>query len=188
MQQNLSEEAGHVLVVGNPWPNRISSLPSAEQEAMSVADTMSSAGMEVRTLRQKAATKARVKQSLQNASWVHFACHGDVDNDSLVLAAPHGISPGCEHLVDLSIEEVPGSMSQEGVKIGNGATAVLSACNTGRGKIKAEGFVGLARGFLAAGASATVVTLWSVDDGSTEALMKHFYKHLVSGVIVARAL
>jgi len=37
--------------------------------------------MEVRTLRQKAATKTKVKQSLQKASWVHFTCHGDVDNN-----------------------------------------------------------------------------------------------------------
>jgi len=52
-----------------------------KKEAISIANTISSTGMEVRTLRQKAATKTKVKQSLQKASWVHFTCHGDVDNN-----------------------------------------------------------------------------------------------------------
>jgi len=72
--------------------------------------------------------------------------------------------------------------------MGNGATVVLSACNTGRGKIKAKGVAGLARGFLAAGASTTVVTLWCVDDTSTAALMEIFYKHFVSGLTGVRSL
>ena len=51
-----------------------------------------------------------------------------------------------------------------------------------------QGVVGLARGFLFAGAAATVVSLWSVDDGSTAALMKHMYKHLKDGRTTAQAL
>ena len=65
---------------------------------------------------------------------------------------------------------------------------VLSACNSGRGKILAEGVVGLSRAFLFAGAAATVVSLWSVDDGSTAALMKEMYKHLKDGRTTAQAL
>jgi len=52
---------------------------------------------------------------MHKASWVHFVCHGDVDNNSLVLAAPYDISPGCKHLVDLTMKEVQGSMSQQGI-------------------------------------------------------------------------
>jgi hypothetical protein len=48
--------------------------------------------------------------------------------------------------------------------------------------------VGLARGFLLANASAAVVSLWSVDDGSTAALMRNKYKHLVEGRTVPQAL
>ena len=67
---------------------------------------------------------------------------------------------------------------------------MLSACNTGRGEIKAEGVVGLARGFLAAGAAAAVVSLWSVDDGSTAALMQQMYQNLgsIKGCTVPQAL
>ena len=77
---------------------------------------------------------------------------------------------------DLTMDEVQGS-----VRMGVGSTVVLSACNSGRGKIRAEGVMGLSRGFLFAGAAATVVSLWSVDDGSTAALMKQMYKHLEDG-------
>ena len=51
----------------------------------------------------------------------------------------------------------------------------MSACNTARGEIKAEGVVGMARSCFAAGAAATVVSLWSVDDLSTTALMEQTY-------------
>ena len=81
------------------------------------------------------------------------------------------------------MDEVQGSL-----RLGAGSTVVLSACNSGRGEIRAEGVVGLSRGFLFAGAAATVVSLWSVDDGSTAALMKQMYEHLKDGRTTAQAL
>ena len=64
----------------------------------------------------------------------------------------------------------------------------MSACNTARGKITANGVVGMGRGFQMAGAAATVVSLWSVDDSSTAALMEQTYRHLVDGLTVPQAL
>ena len=46
----------------------------------------------------------------------------------------------------------------------------------------------LSRGFLLANASATVVSLWSVDDRGTAALMSIKYKHLAQGCTVPQAL
>jgi hypothetical protein len=49
--------------------------------------------------------------------------------------------------------------------------------------------MGLSRGFQLAGAAAVVVSLWSVDDGSTAALMAQMYQNLVSkGCTVPQAL
>ncbi|WP_157961146.1 CHAT domain-containing protein [Lutibacter citreus] len=56
---------------------------------------------------------------------------------------------------------------------------VLSACETGIGKLrKGEGAMSLARGFSFAGVKNLVVSLWKVNDKSTEKLMSGFYKNL----------
>jgi CHAT domain-containing protein len=53
---------------------------------------------------------------------------------------------------------------------------VLSACRSGLGReIRGEGLVGLTRGFMYAGATTVVASLWKVDDEATSELMKRFY-------------
>lgn len=57
---------------------------------------------------------------------------------------------------------------------------VLSACHTALGKeVRGEGLVGLTRGFMYAGASGVVASLWQVDDHATAELMKHFYTNML---------
>lgn len=67
---------------------------------------------------------------------------------------------------------------------------VLSACRTGLGKeVKGEGLIGVTRGFMNAGASSAVASLWSVDDQATAELMKHFYANMLrQGMPPAAAL
>ena len=52
----------------------------------------------------------------------------------------------------------------------------LSACQTGLGQLSSEGLIGFTRAFLAAGARSLLVSLWRVDDESTETLMVNFYR------------
>jgi CHAT domain-containing protein len=55
---------------------------------------------------------------------------------------------------------------------------VLSACQTGLGKIHDAGVIGLSRAFQIAGVPRVVMSLWSVNDKATAALMKAFVKYL----------
>ena len=65
---------------------------------------------------------------------------------------------------------------------------VLSACDTGQGRITGDGVIGLSRSFIAAGVPSVVVSLWKVPDMPTADLMTSFYKHLKSKYPKAAAL
>lgn len=65
----------------------------------------------------------------------------------------------------------------------NAQLAVLSACETGLGKIRqGEGVMSLARAFAYAGVPATLMSLWQVEDGATRSLMVDFYRHMKTGM------
>lgn len=59
---------------------------------------------------------------------------------------------------------------------------VLSACDTGRGDVKlGQGVYGLRRAFIVAGAETVVMSLWKVNDDSTQQLMEAYYRNLLAG-------
>ena len=64
----------------------------------------------------------------------------------------------------------------------NAELAVLSACNTGSGKlVKGEGVMSLSRSFILAGCPSTLTSLWSVDDCTTSEIMIRYYENLKEG-------
>lgn len=64
----------------------------------------------------------------------------------------------------------------------------LSACETGLGQLsRGEGFIGMTNAFLYAGASSLLVSLWSVDESTSE-LMEPFYSALEKNQEKAKAL
>jgi len=117
---------------------------------------------------------------------VHFATHGLLDNEhpelsGLVLSlvdADGKPQDGFIDLQDVYNLALPAEL------------VVLSACETGLGKqISGEGLVGLTRGFMYAGASRIVASLWKVDDVATSELMAEFYRGMLShGLAPAAAL
>jgi len=57
---------------------------------------------------------------------------------------------------------------------------VLSACQTALGsEMRGEGLQSVARGFMYAGASNVLATLWRVDDRATSEFMTRFYRQLL---------
>jgi CHAT domain-containing protein len=66
--------------------------------------------------------------------------------------------------------------------------AVLSACETARGRVGAgEGVIGMSWAFFLAGCRATIVSQWKVHSAGTSQLMVNFYKHLKAGDSLGRA-
>lgn len=112
---------------------------------------------------------------LSNYRIVHFATHGIINSERpelsgivLSLFDNQGRSQnGFLRLHDIYNLHLPADL------------VVLSACSTGLGKdVKGEGLIGLTRGFMYAGASGVIASLWKVDDDATAELMKHFYAGL----------
>lgn len=66
--------------------------------------------------------------------------------------------------------------------------AVLSACETGLGKISDDGVFGLQRGFKNAGVHTLLMSLKNVHDNATADLMISFYTHLTEGLSKREAL
>jgi len=66
---------------------------------------------------------------------------------------------------------------------------VLSACETGIGKeAKGEGIMSLSRAFTYSGCNSLVMSLWSIEDGSTAEIVENFFQHLKKGKAKDEAL
>ncbi|NEP03182.1 MAG: CHAT domain-containing protein [Symploca sp. SIO2E9] len=63
----------------------------------------------------------------------------------------------------------------------NAELVVLSACDTGSGKLSGDGVIGLSRSFITAGVPSVLVSLWQVPDNETATLMIEFYHNLEEG-------
>jgi CHAT domain-containing protein len=67
--------------------------------------------------------------------------------------------------------------------------AVLSACETGRGKlIQGEGIQSISSGFAAAGIPSLIMSLWEVDDKAGSAIIRSFYEGIGSGKTIDESM
>jgi CHAT domain-containing protein len=70
----------------------------------------------------------------------------------------------------------------------NAKLVVLSACDTGKGRVTGDGVIGLSRAWIAAGVPSAIVSLREVPDEQTSALMLAFYQNWQKQPNVAIAL
>lgn len=76
-----------------------------------------------------------------------------------------------------------------GLRLGGTDMVVLSACDTGTGKVElGEGVFGLRRAFIVAGARSLIMSLWSVPSRETKELMTDFYTLAATGKGKSEAL
>jgi CHAT domain-containing protein/tetratricopeptide (TPR) repeat protein len=133
------------------------------------------------------ATRERLAQAdLSQYSILHFATHGILDpkrpeRSGLFLSMVDREGKSQNGFVGL--QDIYGLRAPVDL-------VVLSACRTGLGKdVRGEGLIGLTRGFMYAGASSVVASLWKVDDEATSELMKRFYTNMLrDGMTPAAAL
>lgn len=159
---------GDILVFGNPdLGNPQMDLVFAQREAVAVAATLQHSRMFLR----KEATEANFRQYAGGFRYIHFATHGMFDAEaplkSALLLAPDAGSNGMLTADKLYSMQLDADL------------VTLSACETGLGAIaNGDDVVGLTRGFLYAGSSSIVASLWKVDDQATSDLMSRFYREL----------
>lgn len=99
----------------------------------------------------------------------------------LILAGGNWAWTGSDTLTTLGAEQngILTALEVSQLNLKNTKLVVLSACETGLGKIEgSEGTFGLKRGFKLAGVEQLIVSLWSVPDKETMELMTLFYSDL----------
>ena len=171
-------------------------------------EDLSNADMEVATIKtrftshdiliNKQATKIAFtenRETISNASYIHFACHGlfNFDNPLLsLLALADSIEQTNNQNADdravimrdgrkaipekcLTLQEIFAELNLSQCRL-----VTLSACETGLTNSIAitDEYIGLPSGFLYAGSLNVVSTLWSVDDLATAIFMIKFYQEL----------
>jgi CHAT domain-containing protein len=167
-----------LLLFGNPdLGRRDYDLPSAEEEARAIAVLVGSEHV----LTRREATETAFRSQARAFPYLHIASHGEFNAgealDSRLLLAADPQNDGM-----LTVREL--------YEITLDAELVtLSACETGLSRrLSGDDLVGLARGFMYAGSSNIVASLWQVDDEATARLMRAFYRHLGAGAAKKSAL
>ncbi|MGH9837206.1 MAG: CHAT domain-containing protein [Blastocatellia bacterium] len=182
--QTATENA--LLAVGNPAlaqetiaraqlatrSEKLEPLPLAEKEAQALAGLYGLKKSKVYVGAE--ALEERFKAEAGNYRVLHLATHG-VLNDR---------SPMYSHLL---LSQAGGNEKEDGLleawEIMNldlkADLAVLSACETARGRVGAgEGVIGLSWALFVAGVPTTVTSQWKVLDVSTQELMVEFHRQL----------
>ena len=153
-------------------------IPGVEAEIKGIKKALSG-----RTLNGTDATEKNFKAIASQYNILHFAMHTLVNNEKPMLSKlvfyqdKDSVEDGMLNAYELFGMDL------------NAGLAVLSACNTGTGKLmKGEGMMNLARGFIYAGVPGIVMTMWSVDDQSSAEIVESFYKYLDKGLSKDEAL
>ncbi len=193
LRQKVPGSAKDILIVGNPTmpkvskkpgelPQQLGALPGSEKEALAIASFW-----KTQALIGNQATKKVALQKLPLAKIIHLATHGLLDDirglGSSIVFAPEGQDNGlltAEDILNLYTPSQGSALSAELV--------VLSACDTGQGRLTGDGVIGLSRSIIAAGVPSVIVSLWSIPDAPTAELMTKFYENFRKNPDKAAAL
>jgi CHAT domain-containing protein len=141
-------------------------LPFAKMEVDSIQNLFGDLAMT-----SQSSDKEEWEKNISASTIFHYAGHAIIQGDQSYLA-----------LDSQEDEKKQLTSSEIGLMHHPLDLVVLSACETGLGKIEqGEGIRSLGRNFMEAGAQATIISLWNVNDKSTALIMTDFYKQLKAG-------
>ena len=175
-----------------------SPLHYSRQEADSIAKTLSSAGLRVKSYLGADALESVLKEIAAPPRVLHIATHGffctypdyteshirknPLLRSGLALACANRVMAG-ERQFDRQAEDgrLTG-LEASGLNLVGTEVVTLSACETGLGEVRSgEGVFGLRRAFQRAGAQTVIMSLWKVPDKETCDLMTGFYSNWTAG-------
>ena len=166
---------------------RFNKLPYSETELKSIINLFEKRNNRANGYFHKEANEKNFKEHVSNYSFIHIASHSFANDkypalSGIAFSQPDSTSKTNENGILYASESY-------NLNLENTELIVLSSCKSGLGKlVKGEGFMSLSRGFLYAGASNIIYSLWSVNDEATKDLMIEFYKHILKGNSYATAL
>ena len=176
-----------VLLVGDPCLEEVTfrydepileQLPFAKKEVEEIGKILKTTPLTGRD-----ATKDEVLERLTSVALVHIAAHGCAQSGEIVLAP----NPGRTSQIPTKQDYILTMSDVQAVCL-RARLVVLSCCHSGRGEVKSEGVIGIARSFLCAGARSVLASLWAIDDEATMVFMESFYQHLADGKSASVAL
>jgi uncharacterized protein YjiS (DUF1127 family) len=191
---------------------KVAPLPGTKKEVNILNDLLSTAGWSANPYMKSEASETKFK-STENASILHIATHGyfmgdlddsdqervfGVDKEKAIqnpLLRSGLLFSGATNSLnfDFSSEQSDENGILTAFEVSNmdlrgTDLVIMSACETGLGKImNGEGVYGLQRAFQVAGAKSVIMSLWTVNDQTTQELMVSFYSKYLAGEDVATA-
>jgi CHAT domain-containing protein/Tfp pilus assembly protein PilF len=147
-------------------------IPLVDQEIAALQKIFPQA----QTFMGSAATFLNYTENAPATDILHLACHGQFRPENPLFSSLH-LADGFITVRDICAQTLSAEL------------VTLSACETGLNKIFAgDEILGLARGFLSAGAKSLVLSLWTVNDQATTELMEIFYTNLQRGESIPASL
>ena len=166
-------------------------LPGTDNELKSIYELMLSNKWSPKLYTGGEAREKTLKE-IRNPRVLHIATHGyfsadvvgssvsnDFLNSGLMLAGASNALYYKRNQMSFSGEEDGILTAYEAMNLSLDETelVILSACETGLGTVKnGEGVYGLQRAFKVAGARTIILSLWRVDDRTTQKLLYYFYQ------------